>query len=268
MPKSKRDRVVPLTKVKKKGKAWKDGLIESVRACLEQYQHCYVFAYDNMRNDKFKELREDLKDTSRFCMGSTKVLKVALGRTTAEEHRGGVSGLGPFLRGNVGLFFTNLDNDEAQAALVNFSHVDYARAGSVATEAFSLPEGPVIGPHGDPVPHTLERHLRQNGLPTRLNKGVVELVAPHSVCRAGDKLTPQQAAVLRVFDKRMSEFRLRPVAAWHAEGTDGGDIEEIEPEYATAGDVPGLGGEDDGFNITVVPLEETVKTSRVLRSKK
>ena len=166
-----------------------------------------------------------------------------------------------------------------------FADLDYARAGSQATEDFDLAEGPLSGPTG-PLPHTVEPTLRKYGLPTRLKKvwppccrleslasnarhchkvqhrwwnmvlagahagkeplrtglkdwhfhmplmhahlpclkflpgvqGVVELVSDFVVCKEGDTLTSNQAALLRVFDVKMAAFKMYPVGCWLAKG--------------------------------------------------
>jgi mRNA turnover protein 4 len=63
MPKSKRAKVVHLTKVDKKGKELTIKLFANVRECLDQYQHCFVFSVDNMRNTYLKDVRNELSDS-------------------------------------------------------------------------------------------------------------------------------------------------------------------------------------------------------------
>ena len=56
MPKSKRNKVVNLTKVKTKGREGKEDLVEKIQECVEQYENCYVVNFENMRTAPFKIL--------------------------------------------------------------------------------------------------------------------------------------------------------------------------------------------------------------------
>jgi hypothetical protein len=62
MPKSKRAKVFHLTQVSKKGREQKDKLFENIRECIPQYQQCFVFSVDNMRNNYLKDVRRELSD--------------------------------------------------------------------------------------------------------------------------------------------------------------------------------------------------------------
>ena len=106
MPKSKRDKVVHLTKTAKKGRALKEKLVESVRDSIDTYQHVYVFSVQNPRNSKFKELRERWK-TSRFYQGKNKVVQLAFGRTEAEEYKDNLHLVSAAVKGNCGVLFSN-----------------------------------------------------------------------------------------------------------------------------------------------------------------
>ena len=124
---------------------------------------------------------QDLKDSSKLMMASTKKLQAALGREPEEECRSQVHQLCPYLKGHTALIFTNLPHDDVQRIFEDFFHEDYARAGATAMRTVVLPEGPLEGPGGLPFPHTMEHTLRGHGLPTKLNKGVIELIAEHTV---------------------------------------------------------------------------------------
>ncbi|CAL5220150.1 g2112 [Coccomyxa viridis] len=240
MPKSKRNKVVSLTKVKKKTKEWKGDKITATRNFVDEFPSVYLFRYENMRNESFKSFREDQKEHSRFVMGSNKVLRVALGHGEEDEYKKGLSALAEDISGSIGLFFTRLPEDQVLKLFEEFEDLDYARAGSQATEDFDLAEGPLSGPTG-PLPHTVEPTLRKYGLPTRLKKGVVELVSDFVVCQQGDTLTSNQAALLRVFDVKMAAFRMYPVGCWLAEDEHYHRFEQ--PQTASVGphqDAPAL----------------------------
>lgn len=127
--------------MKKKDREWKDGVMNIVRECAENYPAIYVFSTDNMRNDAMKSLRDQLKDTSRFVMGSGKMMRAALGKTPSDEVRDGVSELGPYLKGPAGLFFTKLPREDVVQMFQAFAAEDYARAGALAMETVVIPEG-------------------------------------------------------------------------------------------------------------------------------
>mmetsp|Transcript_11576 Transcript_11576/g.71202 ORF Transcript_11576/g.71202 Transcript_11576/m.71202 type:complete len:241 (-) Transcript_11576:2577-3299(-) len=213
MPKSKRNRVVTLAKVDKKGRERKEGLVNSVGECLDQYKALYLFRYENMRNDKFKELREKCRDTSRFFLGSNKVLQIALGKSEAEEPRDNTHRVAERLKGFCGLFFTNMEQEEVEQVFAEFEELDYARTGMVAPETIQMDAGPIHGPMG-PIAHTMEPTLRENGMPTKLNKGIVELVSDFQLCKEGQQLSPEQVVLLRLFDHKLAKFKLQLDCMW------------------------------------------------------
>jgi len=69
--------------------------------------------------------------------------------------------------------------------------MEYARSGFVTPETIELPEGPL-----PQFQHSMEPQLRQLGMPTSLQKGIITLIKPFRVCQKNDVLTPEQAQIL------------------------------------------------------------------------
>ncbi|KAK3184996.1 hypothetical protein Dsin_032282 [Dipteronia sinensis] len=227
MPKSKRDRPITLSKTKKKGKEHKESIVNSIRDAAEKYSSIYVFSFENMRNLKFKEFREQVKTTSRFFLGSNKVMQVALGRSASDEIRVGLHKVSKLLRGDSGLFLTNMPREEVESLFNKYEDYDFARTGSTTSEKVELLEGPL-----EQFTHEMEPFLRKQGMPVRLNKGVVELISDFVVCEEGKPLSPESARILRLLGMKMATFKLHLICRWspedfelYKEGLDESDVE-------------------------------------------
>ena len=74
MPKSKRNQVVSLTKVKKKGREGKEELVAIIQAGLSEYKFQYVVSFQNIRAGPFKTLAQKMRSHSKFFLGKNKVI--------------------------------------------------------------------------------------------------------------------------------------------------------------------------------------------------
>ncbi|KAL2537093.1 Ribosomal protein L10 family protein [Forsythia ovata] len=112
---------ITLSKTKKQGREHKENVVNSIRDAIEKYDSAYAFTFENMRNLKFKEFREQLKSSIRFFLGSNKVMQVALGRSVADEIRPGLHKVSKLLRGDSGTYFTSLPKEDIQRLTFKWS---------------------------------------------------------------------------------------------------------------------------------------------------
>ena len=77
MPKSKRAKVVHLSKVGKKGQEVHRRTFAAVQECAERYPYIYVLSVSNMRTSLLQELRSKLPD-SRYVSPSLLVAFLSL----------------------------------------------------------------------------------------------------------------------------------------------------------------------------------------------
>ena len=214
MPKSKRSKIVSLTKTAKKGKEAKASLMEEVRTACQQFAFIHVFTIDNMRNNAMKHMRTEFGDQGRFFYGRNKVMAKALGLTKEDEIVEGSAAIGAKLIGEVGLLMSNKGPEDVSSFFDGHDTLDYARGGGIAPSGASIPAGPVM--RGElPMPHNMEPHLRSLGMPTLLANGVVTLSAPYTICKPGDVLSPEQAHLLKHFGFKFATFKAKLKSSLH-----------------------------------------------------
>ncbi|KAF9649404.1 hypothetical protein BDM02DRAFT_1843202 [Thelephora ganbajun] len=220
MPKSKRAKVVSLTKVAKKTRQQKEGLITDVQANIDKWKYCWLFEVGNMRNGHLKTIRKLWKDSGRTFFGRGAVMAKGLGNTIEEEHLPGLHRLSQHIKGQVGLFFTDSPPDEVTTWFDDFHPPDFARAGIRAPKTVIISAGAVTQHHSDPpepMPHNEEPQLRKLGLTTRMNRGVPTLDVPHKICEQGKKLTPEQSQLLKLLGYKTVEFKIKLLGRWEKE---------------------------------------------------
>ncbi|PWW74388.1 hypothetical protein C7212DRAFT_212364 [Tuber magnatum] len=235
MPRSKRSKVVSLTKTEKRpGRENNERLYEKIRESINEHQIIFVFSVDNMRNTHLKEVRTDLSD-SRLFFGKTKVMAKALGTSVSDEYRPNLSALSKYLTGNVGLLITSRPAEEVLAYFESFSKQDYARMNAISPITFTIPAGAVYSTGGNvqqeedvPMAHSLETTVRGLGMPTRLVNGKVWLDQEFVVCQEGKKLDSKQAALLKMFGVATAEFVIRPSAYWTSATTEVTAVDAME----------------------------------------
>mmetsp|Transcript_39184 Transcript_39184/g.92232 ORF Transcript_39184/g.92232 Transcript_39184/m.92232 type:complete len:225 (-) Transcript_39184:122-796(-) len=210
MPKNKRNKVVTLSKVKKKEKTVKDKLIEEIRDACGKYSRVYLLAIDNERNQFLQEVRKQLRPSALIC-ARNKVMQVALGTSPSTECQDGIHKLAEQITGQCALLFTEKKLPEVQSFFASYRPYDFARSGATATETVTLQRGPDAL---SKLPHSIEAHLRQCGLPTQLREGKIHLLGDHTVCKAGKELSSDAAQVLKLLDIKQAQFVMSVEAHW------------------------------------------------------
>lgn len=209
MPKSKRAKVVTLTKTQAKTRENKDKLIERIRESLDDYTDVYVFQLHNVRTSILQQIREERSEDSKIFLGNNKLMMIALGRDESSSVQDNLYKLTPFLTGLCGLLLTNLGKKEVKEYFGQVGAQVYARTGQTATQSLVLKAGPL-----SQFPHSMFDHLAKLGLTIKLDKGVIVLLQETIVCEPGDTLSAEAAQLLKLFGVQSAEFKIELKAHW------------------------------------------------------
>lgn len=210
MPKSKRSKIVHLTKVKKKDRSSREKLVSEIRETLENHDHVYVIEIENEKNAHLQTIRQKLKP-GRMFLGKNKVMQVALGTEFQNEAARNIHQIAKLLHGHRGLLFSNLAPSEVRTIFDEHQPEEFAKSGFIATRTILLKEGPESLSQ---FSHSMEPQLRKLGLPTLLKSSVIYLMGNTPVCTEGTELTVEAAQLLKLLGVRMAPFRMRLVAVW------------------------------------------------------
>jgi len=231
MPRSKRARLVPLTKVSKRAnREHKSAYVQQIRDAVDNHECLFLFSYENMRSNKFKDIRmhfrsksdgmdddNDAAAPSRIFLGKNKLLQIAFGKTPEDEYADNLRHVSNEISESVGLLFTSRSRKGVEEYFSELVEPDFARAGFVATKD-AIITNDMLANH--PV-SMMEQQFRKQGLPVKIDNGKITLLdgmEEYRICKKGETLSPEKCKALSHFGIKLSEFSVKLVCYWSKTG--------------------------------------------------
>ncbi|KAJ9558368.1 hypothetical protein OSB04_012982 [Centaurea solstitialis] len=157
---------------------------------LDDYTQVLVAAADNVGSNQLQNIRHGLRGDSIILMGKNTMMKRSVRMHSEKTGNKAFLNLIPLLVGNVGLIFTKGDLKEVREEVAKYKVGAPARVGLVA------PVDVVVPPGNTGLDPSQTSFFQVLNIPTKINKGTVEIITPVELIKKGDKVGSSEAALL------------------------------------------------------------------------
>ncbi|KAJ0781440.1 putative ribosomal protein L10P [Helianthus annuus] len=157
---------------------------------LDDYTQVLVAAADNVGSNQLQNIRQGLRGDSVILMGKNTMMKRSIRMHSDKTGNKAYLNLIPLLVGNVGLIFTKGDLKEVREEVAKYKVGAPARVGLVA------PVDVVVPPGNTGLDPSQTSFFQVLNIPTKINKGTVEIITPVELIKKGDKVGSSEAALL------------------------------------------------------------------------
>ncbi|XP_016494382.1 large ribosomal subunit protein uL10z-like [Nicotiana tabacum] len=175
---------------------------------LDLYNQILIVNADNVGSTQLQNIRKGLRGESVVLMGKNTMMKRSVRIHAEKTGNEGFLNLIPLLVGNVGLIFTKGDLKEIKEEVAKCKVGAPARVGLVAPVDVIVPTG---NTGLDPSQTSFFQVLN---IPTKINKGTVEIMTPVELIKKGDKVGSSEAALLAKLGIRPFSYGLVMVSVY------------------------------------------------------
>ncbi|CAM8892172.1 unnamed protein product [Rhodiola kirilowii] len=157
---------------------------------LDDYSQILIVAADNVGSNQLQMIRKGLRGDSLVLMGKNTMMKRSVRLHSEKTGNKDYLNLLPLLQGNVGLIFTKGDLKEVSEEVAKYKVGAPARVGLVA------PIDVIVPPGNTGLDPSQTSFFQVLNIPTKINKGTVEIITPVELIKKGDKVGSSEAALL------------------------------------------------------------------------
>ncbi|GAB2230646.1 hypothetical protein Droror1_Dr00014927 [Drosera rotundifolia] len=157
---------------------------------LDEYSQILVASADNVGSNQLQSIRRGLRGDSVVLMGKNTMMKRSIRIHAEKTGNNAFLSLINCLVGNVGLIFTKGDLKEVSEEVAKYKVGAPARVGLIA------PSDVVVPPGSTGLDPSQTSFFQVLNIPTKINKGTVEIITPVELIKKGDKVGSSEAALL------------------------------------------------------------------------
>jgi len=168
---------------------------------LEEYNRILIVTADNVGSNQMQKIRKAMRGKAVLLMGKNTMIRKAmrdqLTKTPSLEY------LLPYVKGNIGMVFTNGDLADIRTKLTELKIQASAKAGAIAPIEVIVPAG---NTGQEPTKTSFFQAL---SIPTKINRGTIEILNDIHLLTVGQKVSLSQAALLQMLGVRPFQYGLK-----------------------------------------------------------
>jgi len=206
MPKSKRERVVSLSKTRRKNEGRKDALISSIRDCVDKYERLFLLRVPFIKSKDMDMMRRRLEGRLYFLKNT--LFRRAICPDDDSEHAPGLTKVSEHLSGQIIAVFTS-QTDEELKPLFSYTRVMYAKEGAIAPQTIVLHREDLSD-----LPSSSEPYVRALGVDCKVEQGKVVVQREKTVCTEGKPVTAEEARLLKLLKFKCMNLKITPFLLW------------------------------------------------------
>jgi len=159
---------------------------------LGEFKNVLVVGVDNVGSLQMQKVRIALRGKAILIMGKNTLMRMIIRETAAANPK--LEALLPYVRGNMGLVFTNDDLQKVRQVITEYKVPAGAKSGTFAPSDVFVPPGPTGLDPGQ------TGFFQALNIATKIVRGSIEIVNQVHLVKKGDKITSSAVALLAKLD--------------------------------------------------------------------
>jgi large subunit ribosomal protein LP0 len=170
---------------------------------INEYKAAFIVGCDNVGSTQMQNIRGGLRGKAVVLMGKNTTMRKVIKDFLKANPGHPIENLLEHLVGNVGLVFTNHDLGKVRELILANKKPAPARVGSLAPVDVFVDPGPTGCDPGQTA------WFQALNIPTKINKGQIEMISRVHLLKIGDKVGDSQAALLQKLNIRPFSYAMK-----------------------------------------------------------